>query len=262
MLETICDLEWESSPELATLKKKNWLVNLRGLPNSHMEGDLMQEHLNRDLQTMLSRGDLEWDANFARNIVSPNIARLSEIKKAWSVSLSMKTSSGAHTSPHSKPEVRRLLDSYKESALHMFCEGRAYCDPENDHGARFERGFEKLEAGLVQKWAVKTSRARGLLSKHEKNTQHLFEDVEQTDCTESQNLANMDIENDSDSALELGANNEIERPMFDLRTATVVDGQTEFLPFSQESEDAAVLKLIEDAVEDDEWDAFEDVFEL
>ncbi|KAI0028054.1 hypothetical protein K488DRAFT_28312, partial [Vararia minispora EC-137] len=126
LLEFICDLEWESSPELAAIIKKNLLCNLRGHANSWQAGDIMQEHNNRDLVTILEHAGQEWDAHFARRVISPNIARMAEIKKAWGEGLGLEVPSGQHTSPHTRAEVRRLMEAYKVSELHCFCPGRAF----------------------------------------------------------------------------------------------------------------------------------------
>jgi hypothetical protein len=48
-LETICQLELESSPELKDGVLVNWLVNVEGVPGGFIEGDLHQEHLNLKL---------------------------------------------------------------------------------------------------------------------------------------------------------------------------------------------------------------------
>ncbi|KAM5546217.1 hypothetical protein V8D89_000344 [Ganoderma adspersum] len=59
LLEMICILELESSPALREVFLRNWLVNPSGEPGRTMEGDLYQEHLNRELEEAIGRGDIE-----------------------------------------------------------------------------------------------------------------------------------------------------------------------------------------------------------
>ena len=73
MLEMICILELESSPVLRDVFLQNWLVNPSGEPGRTMEGDLYQEHLNRELEEAIGRGGSEWDSKFIRKVVAPNV---------------------------------------------------------------------------------------------------------------------------------------------------------------------------------------------
>ncbi|KAI0309208.1 hypothetical protein OF83DRAFT_1159116, partial [Amylostereum chailletii] len=71
-MEKITSMELESSTKLMELFLDNILVNLHSEAGKGIEGDLMIEHNNRDLQSLLSRKDATWDGHFLRDIVSPN----------------------------------------------------------------------------------------------------------------------------------------------------------------------------------------------
>ena len=88
--------------------KQNMLVNPKRKEDTHIECDLLQEHLNDDFQTILKHGNNEWDNNFARNVVAPNIVRLADTKKTCGEALELKLVSGKHPSPHTRSEVSIL----------------------------------------------------------------------------------------------------------------------------------------------------------
>ncbi|KAI1790500.1 hypothetical protein LXA43DRAFT_973673 [Ganoderma leucocontextum] len=125
-LKMICILELESSPSLREAFLRNWLVNPSGQPGRTMEGDLYQEHLNRELEEAISRGGSEWDSRFIRKVVAPNVQRFIELKNEWGTGVGLAERRGRHVVPHSRPEIRTLLATYKAEHLHRFRSGRAY----------------------------------------------------------------------------------------------------------------------------------------
>lgn len=75
---------------------------------------------------------------------------------------------GKHVEPHTKPEVRKLLQKYQDEELHLFRPGRHYDVADVDD---FSRGYKKLQEGALQKWIAETTRTRGLMQELE----HLIE---------------------------------------------------------------------------------------
>ncbi|VDB97675.1 unnamed protein product [Peniophora sp. CBMAI 1063] len=164
--EFISDIEYDSHPPLQKTIKQNMLVNPKGKEDTHIECDLLQEHLNDDYQTILKRGNNEWDNNFARNVVAPNIVRLADTKKTYGEALELKTVSGKHPSPHTRPEVGTLMVAYRESNLHLYVPGRTYQNPDTeDRVDCFGLGQKHMLGGAIERWAESTSRGRGLRDK-------------------------------------------------------------------------------------------------
>lgn len=95
------DIEYDSHPALRRAIKQNMLVNPKGMEDTRMECDPLQEHLNDDFQTILTRGNNGEDNNFARNSVAQNIVRSVDSKKTYGEALELKMVSGKHSSPHS-----------------------------------------------------------------------------------------------------------------------------------------------------------------
>ena len=158
MLEMICILELESSPVLRDVFLRNWLVNPSGEPGRTMEGDLYQEHLNRELEEAIGRGGSEWDSKFIRQVVAPNVQRFIELKNEWGTGVGLGERSGRHTVPHSRPEIRTLLATYKEEGLHTFRSGRTYTSSSTTN--TFRDGAVNLEKDKLQKFKNDTTRVR------------------------------------------------------------------------------------------------------
>ena len=167
-LEMICTLEWESSPALKDGILLNWLVNTEGLPGNFVEGDLHQEHYNGELDESRDHNDAEWDGNLMRNVCARNIHHFLRLKKEWGQGLGLAKKGGKHAEPHTKPEVRKLLQKYQDEELHLFRPGRHYDDADVDD---FSRGYKKLQEGALHKWIAETTRTRGLMQELE----HLVE---------------------------------------------------------------------------------------
>jgi hypothetical protein len=119
-LEMICTLELESSPALKDAILLNWLVNTEGLPGHFLERDLHQEHYNGELDESRDHNDAEWDGNLMRNVCSRNIHHFLRLKKEWGQGLGLSKKGGKHQAPHTKPEVRKLLQKYQDEELHLF----------------------------------------------------------------------------------------------------------------------------------------------
>jgi hypothetical protein len=163
-LEMICTLELESSPALKDGILLNWLVNTEGLPGHFLEGDLHQEHYNGELDESRDHNDAEWDGNLMRNVCSRNIHHFLRLKKEWGQGLGLSKKGGKHQAPHTKPEVRKLLQKYQDEELHLFQRGRQYDDADVDN---FSRGYNKLWGGGLQKWITETTMTRGLMEELE-----------------------------------------------------------------------------------------------
>ncbi|THG93874.1 hypothetical protein EW026_g7477 [Hermanssonia centrifuga] len=125
-LETICNLELESSPELKDAILRNMLINPSGEPGRYVEGDLHIEHLNLELEEMIAHKDSAWDGTHIRDVVAPNISRFVTLKNTFREGVGLGKRRGKHPTPHSKPEVKILLQTYKEEDLHKFRKGRTY----------------------------------------------------------------------------------------------------------------------------------------
>ncbi|THH05249.1 hypothetical protein EW146_g9952 [Bondarzewia mesenterica] len=161
LLEMVANLELESHPDLRDWFMQNWLVNLKGEAGHWMEGDKMVEHNNNELQKLLSRKDVEWGGPFMREVVSPNIFRLSESKTAFVQAIGLQQKSTQHPPLHTQPEFVTLTEIYKKEELHLFHPGRDYGRKGRDV-ADYERGADRLREGKLARWVHNTTSMRNL----------------------------------------------------------------------------------------------------
>ena len=188
-LETIASLELESSEALKDAILENWLVNVQGGPGKFIEDDIMQEHFNEVLDESRDHADADWDGNLMRNIVSRNVHHFLRIKKEWGAGLGLSDKSGTHSEPHTKPEVTKLLKTYKDTELHRFRPGRQYDSADVDD---YSQRYNKLAAGGLQKWIYNTTRGCGLMEGLERDMAKEKEPVD--DESDGDDEDNEDIE--------------------------------------------------------------------
>ncbi|KAJ7104701.1 hypothetical protein C8R44DRAFT_542106, partial [Mycena epipterygia] len=124
LLETIINLELESSPGLREALLMCLLINLRGLLGHFEEGDYVVEFFNRLLEDIVQHKNAQFDDSFIRNVVSRNLRHIAELKLAWRTGTGMAEKSHKHSDPHTKPEMQILLKLYRTEELHSRRLGR------------------------------------------------------------------------------------------------------------------------------------------
>ncbi|KIO32934.1 hypothetical protein M407DRAFT_65941 [Tulasnella calospora MUT 4182] len=118
--------KWEFTPALRHLIKQNMLVNLEGIPKRSHEGDLMQEHNNRDLEGFIQHKGAEYGAPFIREAVAPNIHRFRQIRSTRLNDVGLNPLSKLHGQLPHEQEIERLMQIYAEEELHRYRPGRRY----------------------------------------------------------------------------------------------------------------------------------------
>jgi hypothetical protein len=151
LLEMICRLELESSPELREANLRGLLINLSGRAGAFTASDTLQEFLNRLLEAVIDRKGAEFGDNFIRNVISRNLHHFARIKLDLREGVGLAERSSRHTDPHTKPEVNTLLEVYRKTELHRCRPGRAYDNIDTDN---FTRGINKLRKGKLAKLRV------------------------------------------------------------------------------------------------------------
>lgn len=160
LLEMICDLEFESSPELRQVKLESLLVNPTGREGGFQAFDIFQEYLNRCLEPIVQRKDTDFGSDHIRNIWSRNVYDIYQLKTSMRAGVGLAKRGGRHPDPHTRPEVKTLLKHFKDTELHSRRPGR------NIGKARdidiMQAGIRKLRNGQLKKWIKKTVDSRGL----------------------------------------------------------------------------------------------------
>jgi hypothetical protein len=141
LLETIMNLELESSPGLRAALLMLLVINLTGLAGHFEEGDYVVEFFNRLLEDIVKHKNAQFDDKFIRDVVSRNLRQIAQLKLAWRTSTGMAQKSHVHSDPHTRPEMQILLKLYRTEELHSWRLGRQIDDRDTDN---FGKGLKKL----------------------------------------------------------------------------------------------------------------------
>ncbi|KAH9943514.1 hypothetical protein B0H21DRAFT_655427, partial [Amylocystis lapponica] len=144
LLETICNLELECSPELRNAILDSLLVNLSGQPGHFAAGDL----------------GTEYSTHFVRDVVSRNLHHMARLQDDLKEGVGLAARSGRHSDPHHRAELRKLTDKYKTHELHLRRPGRQLGSDLRDVDD-YRRGFKSLSNGKLQKWIKESVYVRG-----------------------------------------------------------------------------------------------------
>jgi len=114
----------------------------------------MQEHYNRWLEDMVTKRGGEFDDDFYRKTIAPNVNHFLRIKEVIEGAFGLEARSKAHTSPHLRDESKVLLTMYKETELHRFRSTRSM-----GHAAKnqFNIGYNRLQSGKLAEFIRKTT---------------------------------------------------------------------------------------------------------
>lgn len=160
LLEMICDLELESSTALREAILSSMLINITGEEGKWQPGDIIQEFLNRCIEPIIQRKDASFGSNAVREIWARNLKDIYDLKQHLRASVALAKRSSRHKKPHERPEVKTLLKEFKKAELHKRRPGRSIGEVRDVDD--FRKGMEMMENGVLQKWALRTVRSRGL----------------------------------------------------------------------------------------------------
>ncbi|KAJ7098440.1 hypothetical protein C8R43DRAFT_865448, partial [Mycena crocata] len=135
LLEVYCLLRYEASKDLKNAILNNWLLKW--------------------LEDMIQKHGGEFDDDFYRKTIAPNVHHFLQIKEEVETAFSLEHRGKTHTSPHQRAELRLLLTAFKEEEVHLFRSGRSM-----GHAAvnQFARGFRRLDTDdQLGDWLKKTS---------------------------------------------------------------------------------------------------------
>lgn len=157
LLETICDLELESSPKLKAAKLDSMLVNLSGLPGHFLAKDFVQEMGNKITAFIAERKGQEYGGTFIREIVSRNLHHFIRLLSTLRDGVGLQKRSGKHPTPHTRPELRKLAQELRTHELHSRRPGRTY-DTETTARSvdNYSDGFIRLDKGKLDSWKKET----------------------------------------------------------------------------------------------------------
>ncbi|KAJ6613371.1 hypothetical protein B0H10DRAFT_1791165, partial [Mycena sp. CBHHK59/15] len=109
VLETIINLELESSPGLKWVLLRGLIWRLSGIDGTCEEGDFIVEFFNRLLEDVVEHKSAQFDDTFIRNVISRNLRNIAMLKLAWRTGVGMEKKTSKHPKPHTNPELRIML---------------------------------------------------------------------------------------------------------------------------------------------------------
>ncbi|KAF9568626.1 hypothetical protein CPC08DRAFT_624950 [Agrocybe pediades] len=145
MLHIIHHLTNILTPEIRTIILNNWLVNPTGNPNSWVEVDLLQEHLNYWIKTFYkahgSNASWEWLA-----LVSPCVDMLRQLARNFHQMLGADQGT-RHAPPQLSKDIESLMNSLSEHKVYEMQKGRTLDEDDQPVKDIISAGFHSLTTG-------------------------------------------------------------------------------------------------------------------
>lgn len=92
-------------------------------------------------------------------MISPNVNHFVVLKGEWGLGVGLTKRRGHHPEPHSRPEISKLLELYREEELHLFRHGRSYKDSQQ-HVNTYAEGIKNLQKKKLKKFILDSTRPR------------------------------------------------------------------------------------------------------
>ncbi|KAJ3827207.1 hypothetical protein F5880DRAFT_1474946 [Lentinula raphanica] len=154
LLETIIDLELESSPELRETLLEISVVNLKGIPGHGQACDIVHEYYNRILEAIVQHKGREFGERFIREGIARHLHHFQQLKHDFLDCVDVERRSARHSTPNSSPEIRTLLAEYQRQELHSYRPGRGF-DEQVVVQSHFNDGVEAMQNGSLKRWTTR-----------------------------------------------------------------------------------------------------------
>ena len=193
LLEMYCLFRYDASIQLKNAILDNWLINISGELGRWIERDLLQEHYNKWLENHIEVHGGNFDDEFYRKTISPNIEAFLRLKEELETAWDLKRRGKAHKPLHLHDEYTALLKLYREEEVHHFCSTRSMGHIAQD---LFDLGCDVLRNDKINDFLYKSSqRARILELMSKLQNGHSDKTVdEEIDCIRKDLAVAMDID--------------------------------------------------------------------
>ncbi|KAF9005371.1 hypothetical protein BDZ89DRAFT_1145164 [Hymenopellis radicata] len=154
LLETYCLLEYDAPPPLRVAIFRNWLANLAAKRGHHIPLDLMQEHHNHVIEELVEKMGKDFDDNFYRRVVAPNVHHVIHAKDGIETGFDISSRSNNHTSADTHAETVSTMTMYCEEQLHFFRSTRSL-----GHVASnlLNGGYVRLDGGKMSEFVEEST---------------------------------------------------------------------------------------------------------
>ncbi|KAJ3775082.1 hypothetical protein FB446DRAFT_843468 [Lentinula raphanica] len=180
LLESIIDLELESSPELREVILETSLVNLDGYSGHFQACDIVHEYYNRILEAIVQHKGRDYGEHFIREGIARHLHHFRQLKHSFLDGVDIQHRSARHSKPTFRAEIQTLLEEYRLQELHSYRVGRGFGE-EKVVQTDFQIGQEAMESSSLRKW---TNRMMLMRSRDLRN----FSDnvVNEDDCSDGE----------------------------------------------------------------------------
>lgn len=124
MLEMACGFLFEYPNKLRRLLLNNWLVNPTGLLRRWHEGDLLQEHHNREIKSTRNTKNAQFDSRWMQVSVALNIVALSLIRRNVARLFGLHVSAYGRSQVSVEKDIERLAHRHKLGQILTYTKGR------------------------------------------------------------------------------------------------------------------------------------------
>jgi hypothetical protein len=92
-------------------------VNPTGKKGGFVPGDIFQEGLNRCIELIVQRKDVEYGSWHIRHVWARHLKDIQELKSEFRSTVGLSKCSGRHKDSHEKPEFNTLFQEYHNADI-------------------------------------------------------------------------------------------------------------------------------------------------
>ncbi|KAJ3819357.1 hypothetical protein F5880DRAFT_1677906 [Lentinula raphanica] len=167
LLESIIDLELESSPELREVILETSLINLDGYSGHFQACDIVHEYYNRILEAIVQHKGRDYGEHFIREGIARHLHHFRQLKHSFLDGVEIQHRSARHSKPTLRAEIQTLLEEYRLQELHLYRPSRGF-DEDRVVQTDFQIGQDAMQSGSLKKWTSRMTLMRsGILTSSE-----------------------------------------------------------------------------------------------
>jgi hypothetical protein len=148
-----CDWLFDYPDDLKHAIMDNYLVNPSGIPARYYEGDLLQEHHNREIKRTFNPKNGKFDSPWMRT-VSLNIRPLGSLRRGLYEAFGLKQVTHGRSKAQLAADIEKLASRHLADNIHVFHEGRS-----QPHVVAngYTTGYNKLAGGQLHTFLHRAS---------------------------------------------------------------------------------------------------------
>ncbi|KAJ3720651.1 hypothetical protein C8R42DRAFT_582660 [Lentinula raphanica] len=159
LLESIIDLELESSPELREVILETSLINLDGYSGHFQACDIVHQYYNRILEAIVQHKGRDYGEHFIREGIARHLHHFRQLKHGFLDGVDIQCRSARHSKPTLRAEIQTLIEEYRLQELHTYRLSRGF-DEDRVVRTDFQIGQDAMQSGSLKKWTSRMTLMR------------------------------------------------------------------------------------------------------